>query len=152
MGLARESVALDLTPEEAFGLWTDLGRWPSFVDGFARVKREDPNWPHPGAKILWESIPGGRGTVTEKVTQSLPGKGFATQVLEEALAGTQTMRFEPNADGVGTFAELELDYELTQAGRLGRLTDFLFIRRAQSDALKRTLRRFAIEAADQASL
>ena len=73
-------------------------------------------------------------------------------MLEEALAGTQTMRFEPNQDGVGTFAELELDYELTKAGRLSRITDFLFIRRALSDALKRTLRRFSIEAADQASL
>ena len=93
-----------------------------------------------------------RGTVTEKVTQSLPGTAFATSVLEEALTGTQTMRFEPDEGGRGTFVELELDYELTQAGRLGRLTDFLFIRRAQSDALQRTLRRFSIEAADQASL
>jgi uncharacterized membrane protein len=152
LGLARESVALDLTPEEAFALWTDLNRWPSFVDGFARLKRTDEHWPHPGAKILWESIPGGRGTVTEKVTQSLPGTAFATSVLEEALTGTQTMRFEPDEGGHGTFVELELDYELTQAGRLGRLTDFLFIRRAQSDALQRTLRRFSIEAADQASL
>ena len=152
MGLARESVAVDLSPDEAFELWTDLKRWPSFVDGFARIKRTDENWPDPGAKIAWESIPGGRGIVTEKVTQSLTGKAFATSVLEEALTGTQTMRFEPNEDGIGTFAELELDYELTQAGRLSKVTDFLFIRRAQSDALKRTLRRFAIEAADQASL
>ena len=151
MGLARESVALDLTPDQAFELWTDLSRWPSFIDGFARVRRPDESWPGPGAKITWESIPGGRGTVTEKVTQSLPGHAFATQVLEEALTGTQTIRFEHEDDG-GTFAELELDYELTQAGRLGRITDFLFIRRAQSDALRRTLRRFAIEAADQASL
>jgi uncharacterized membrane protein len=150
VGLARESVALDLTPDQAFELWTDLNRWPSFVDGFARIKRPDESWPHPGAKITWESIPGGRGTVTEKVTQSVPGHAFATQVLEEALTGTQTIRFEKEEDG--TFAELELDYELTQAGRLGRITDFLFIRRAQSDALRRTLRRFAIEAADQASL
>lgn len=150
MGLARESVALDLTPEQAFELWTDLNRWPSFIDGYARLKRPDESWPSPGAKITWESIPGGRGTVTEKVTQSIPGAAFATQVLEEALTGTQTIRFEKE-DG-GTFAELELDYELTKSGRLGRITDFLFIRRAQSDALRRTLRRFAIEAADQASL
>ena len=152
MGLARESVELDLAPEQAFELWTDLRRWPSFIDGFARIKREDPNWPHPGAKITWESIPGGRGSVTEKVTQSLPGNAFATQVLEEALTGTQSIRFESGDDPDTTFAELTLDYELTQAGRLSRITDFLFIRRAQSDALKRTLRRFAIEAADQASL
>jgi uncharacterized membrane protein len=150
VGLARESVALDLTPEEAFELWTDLNRWPSFIDGFARLTRPDESWPHPGAKITWESIPGGRGTVTEKVTQSIPGSIFATSVLEEALVGTQTIRFEEEEGG--TFAELDLDYELTQAGRLGRITDFLFIRRAQSDALQRTLRRFAIEAADQASL
>jgi uncharacterized membrane protein len=153
VGLARESVALDLAPEQAFELWTDLRRWPSFIDGFARVIRTDESWPHPGAKITWESIPGGRGTVTEKVTQSIPGAIFATQVLEEALTGTQTMRFELDEENPeGTFAELDLDYELTQAGRLGKITDFLFIRRAQSDALRRTLRRFAIEAADQASL
>ena len=52
--------------------------------------------------------------MTEQVTQSPPGKAFTTQVLEEALTGTQTIRFEPGEDGNGTFAELELDYELTR--------------------------------------
>ena len=40
---------------------------------------------------------------------------------------------------------LTLDYELRDGGLLSPVTDLLFIRRAQSDALRRTLLRFARE-------
>jgi len=48
--------------------------------------------------------------------------------------------------------EIEYDYELAKGGPLRGVTDVLFIRRAQSDALVRTLRRFATEAAEEAAL
>ena len=48
--------------------------------------------------------------------------------------------------------ELELDYKVSVGGPLRPLVDVLFIRRAQNDALARTLRRFATEAAEQAAL
>ena len=152
MGVAREMVTTALPPHEAFDLWTDLNRWPSFVDGFGRVERPDANWPQQGSKITWRSIPGGRGTVTEKVAESDRGATFATEVFEEALTGRQTLRIEAGEGGEGSNVELELDYQLTKAGAFGRITDFFFIRRAQTDALRRTLRRFAVEAEDQASL
>ena len=45
-----------------------------------------------------------------------------------------------------------LQYELTSESPLSGVTDLLFIRRALRDALGRTLRRFAVEAQDEAGL
>lgn len=150
MGTVRETVAVRLDPERAFALWTDVRRWPTFVDGFARVKRQGDDWPAPGAKLVWESTPEGRGIVTERVLESAAGRLFATQVLEERCSGIQTVRFEP--DDEGALAQIEYEYELSRGGPLRGITDVLFIRRAQSDALVRTLRRFATEAAEEAEL
>jgi uncharacterized membrane protein len=76
---------------------------------------------------------------------------IVTEVYEQALHGTQTVRFEPAEDG-GTIVELSLEYELSDPGPLRSVSDALFIRRAQRDALRRTLRRFRIEAEEDASL
>jgi uncharacterized membrane protein len=151
MGLVREAVIVPLLPARAYGLWTDLKRWPTFIDGFARVQRVDDGWPGEGAKLVWQSTPDGRGLVTERVTADEPGVVLATQVFEERLAGTQTVSFEADEEE-GTLVQLELDYELTEGGPLSGITDVLFIRRAQRDALVRTLRRFATEAAEEAAL
>jgi uncharacterized membrane protein len=142
---------VDLDPERAWALWTDVRRWPTFVEGFARVLEQAPDWPAAGARLAWESIPGGRGRVTEKVTASEPGSAFATQVFEDALHGTQLVAFEVADDG-RTRVELRLDYQLTGSGLLKPLTDVLFIRRALGQALQRTLARFATEAAEEAAL
>lgn len=150
MGLVREAIAVQLDPERAYRLWTDVRRWPTFVDGFARPERIDEGWPGEGAKLVWQSTPDGRGRVTERVTESADGHRLVTDVFEERLTGTQTVTFEP--DGEGSVVELELDYELAKGGALRGVTDVLFIRRAQSDALRRTLRRFATEAAEEAAL
>jgi hypothetical protein len=88
--------------------------------------------------------------VTERVLESEPGVRLVTQVFEERCAGTQTVTFEP--DGEGALAQIEYEYELAKGGPLRGVTDVLFIRRAQSDALVRTLRRFATEAAEEAEL
>ena len=152
MSSVRRTVTAPLPPSEAYELWTDVHRWSTFVDGFAHVERIDPTWPEPGAKLVWRSPPHGRGTVTERVVAAEPSQRFATTVLEERLTGTQTAEFAPGpADGTTTVA-LQLDYELQHGGPLGRITDAIFIRRAQGDALQRTLRRFATEAAEQAAL
>ena len=81
-----------------------------------------------------------------------PPRRFATQVIEERLTGTQTAEFAPGEDDGTTRVALELDYKLQKRGPIAALTDMIFIRRAQSDALYRTLRRFATEAAEQAAL
>ena len=151
MARAQRATVVDLTPTRAFELWTDVSRWPTFIDGFGRIERIDDDWPEAGSKVVWQSVPTGRGTVTEKVRHSLPGERIQTEVLEERLIGTQTAEFAP-ADEGGTAVILSLDYKLVKTGPLAWITDVLFIRRAQHDALTRTLRRFATEAAEEAAL
>ena len=138
-----------LAPRQALELWTDLRRWPSFVEGFARVKEVSPEWPEVGAKLVWESTPAGRGRVTEKVVES-EGERFATQVYDESLKGTQTAVFEAAEEG--TRVDVRLAYDLSQTGPARALADWLFIRRALRDSLRRTLQRFAVEAEEEAAL
>jgi uncharacterized membrane protein len=153
MSSVRRVTVVDLPPQDAYELWTDVRRWPTFVDGFAHVERIDDEWPGTGAKLIWRSPPAGRGSVTEKVTTNEPGRCFATRVVEEQMLGTQTVEFAPAADEPNaTAVALTLDYKLQKGGPLRAITDAVFIRRAQGDALQRTLRRFATEAAEQAAL
>jgi uncharacterized membrane protein len=146
---AQAAVVVPLAPEAVLTLWTDVSRWPTFVEGFARAVEVSEEWPGEGSKLVWESIPGGRGRVTERVVASGPG-GFVTQVFEDALSGEQTVRVSEDADG--SRVELTLVYELSKYGPLRSLADVIFIRRALRDALRRTLRRFAVEAEEEATL
>ena len=149
MRTARAEAEVSLTPEAALRLWTDLSRWPSFVEGFARVVSVDPGWPADG-HVIWESIPAGRGQVTEKVAEA-PGAGtFATLVFEDRLAGRQTLRTIESAGGARV--ELSLEYTLTGYGPLGPVADVIFIRRALRDSLRRTIARFEVEAQEDAGL
>ncbi len=150
MGTVRETVAVRLDPVRAFELWADVRRWPTFVDGFAHPQRLDEEWPAAGAKLVWKSTPEGRGIVTERVIASEPGARLVTEVFEERCTGTQTITFAPDEEGA--LVDIEYEYELDRGGPLRGVTDVLFIRRAQSDALVRTLRRFATEAAEEAEL
>ena len=145
---ARAEVPLD--PGDALALWSDPARWPGFVEGFGRVESVDREWPDPGARAVWQSTPGGRGRVTERVTEREAGR-MSMQLFEDALAGTQTFAAVPGPDG-GSVVQLRLDYELARSGPLREVADWLFIRRALRDALRRTLYRFAVEAEEDAGL
>lgn len=149
MRRASARATLPLTPPEVLRLWSDVARWPSFVEGFARRLQLTEAWPEPGGRVVWESTPDGRGRVTETVTENAPDR-FATQVYEKALTGTQTLRAVPASDG--SEVELSLEYELPRYGPLGGVADAIFIRRALRDSLRRTLYRFAIEAEEEAKL
>ena len=149
MRKAEAAAAVALDPDEAFELWTDLRRWASFVEGFARVREVSGEWPGEGAKLVWESIPAGRGRVTERVVEK-GERSIATEVFDDSLHGTQRVTFEPIEQGARV--DVELEYELTRGGPLRGVSDVLFIRRALRDALRRTLGRFAVEAEDQAGL
>ena len=151
MSVAREAATVQLPPEAAFDLWIDLSRWATFMDGFGHVEHADDNWPAERAKLVWHSGPAGRGVVSERVVASEPGERFVTQVVEDRMRGAQAVTFEP-VDCGSTRIDIELDYELTQGGPLRAVTDLLFIRRALTDALKRTLVRFSREAAEEAAL
>ena len=139
-----------LPPAQALELWLDTARWPTFVEGFAHVESRDSDWPHPGSKVVWQSRPGGRGRVTEQV-KALAGGEVVTTVYEDALHGTQSVSFTPGEHG-GSCVTIALEYQLQSGGPLKKITDALFIRRALSDAQKRTLRRFATEAAEEGAL
>ena len=144
---ARES--LPLPPPDVLRLWTDVDRWPSFVEGFARRLELREPWPEARGRVVWESNPTGRGRVTETVV-SHGSDHFSTQVFETALTGVQTLRVVPADDG--SEVELSLEYELARYGPLRGLADALFIRRALRDSLRRTLSRVRIEAEEEARL
>jgi Polyketide cyclase / dehydrase and lipid transport len=144
---ARGTVPLQ--PEAALALWADVDRWPTFVEGFARVVERSPGWPAEGERVSWESNPGGRGRVTEKVVER-SADGFATMVFEQALMGRQRLQAVPHPTGAEV--ELSLEYTLTKYGPLSVVADALFIRRALRDALRRTVARFAVEAEEEAGL
>ena len=147
--VARAAAVVPLAPEGALALWTDVNRWPTFVEGFARKLEQSEDWPSEGARVVWESGPGGRGRVTEKVVEHGTGR-FETRLSEDALQGRQVLSVSEDAEGARV--ELTLDYELTKYGPLRAAADALFIRRALRDALRRTLRRFAVEAEEEAGL
>jgi hypothetical protein len=144
---ARAATVVPLAPEGALALWTDVDRWPTFVEGFARKLELSDDWPSEGARLVWESGPGGRGRVTEKVVEHRTAR-FTTRVNEESFVGRQAVGVSEDAEG--TRVELTLDYELTKYGPLRAMADVLFIRRSLRDALRRTLRRFAVEAQEEA--
>ena len=126
-------------------LWTDVNHWYTFVDGFSHVEQIDESWPEPGSKVVWQSNPAGRGRVTERIVER-DQDHVVTEVFDSQMHGRQAVFFQPGE------MLLELDYELQSSGPLRRLTDVLFIRRALTMALERTIRRFSTEAADEATL
>jgi len=150
--MARIRVAHDCagTLTAAERLWFDLQRWPSFIDGFARVVGREGDWPQAGSLLVWDSTPNGRGRVTERVTAYEPGEGQSVETEDPAITGVQRVSFEALADGVEV--ALELDYRLVKLGPLQPVVDVLFIRRAQRDSLARTLQRFARELASDVAL
>jgi hypothetical protein len=129
--------------DEVQALWLDLDRWPSFVDGYGALARREGEWPQAGGRIVWDSLRNGRGRVVEQVSDFERGVTHLVRVEDPQLHGTQRARFTAY-DG-GCEISLELDYELKRSGLGGRLTDVLFVRRSLGDALRRTLRRFAVE-------
>jgi hypothetical protein len=145
MGRVRASIELPGLASEAEALWYDTRRWPTFVDGLHHVDRVTGDWPQAGSGVAWDSVPGGRGRVHERVTGYAPREGQTSEVEDERIRGTQRVSFAPSTDGVTVTVELR--YRLKQPAMA--LMDFLFIRRPQRESLERTLRRFAIELATE---
>jgi len=139
----RAAVSVPGLASEAEALWYDPRRWPAWVDGFGHVTKLEGEWPAPGARAVWDSKPGGRGRVVERVTAYEARSGQTLAVEDEQIRGEQRVTFEPGADGVEV--ALELDYELKRSNVLTPLTDALFIRRALRESLRRSLNRFARE-------
>src|SRR3954452_6088017 len=60
MGRVRASIVVPGLASEAEELWYDTTRWPSFIDGLHHLARLEGDWPRAGARVLWDSQPGGR--------------------------------------------------------------------------------------------
>jgi hypothetical protein len=145
VGRVRASVVVPGLTSEAEALWYDTTRWPSFVDGLHHIARLEGDWPHAGARVLWDSPPGGRGRVQERVSAYVAREGQTVAVEDEKIHGTQRVTFTPTEGGV-TVA-LELEYTLKEQRPGMAFVDLLFIRRPQRESLQRTLRRFRTEVA-----
>ena len=70
MRTAQARALVPLTAPHALALWSDVERWPSFVEGYARPIELTPDWPAKGARVVWQSTPDGRGRVTETVVEN----------------------------------------------------------------------------------
>jgi hypothetical protein len=145
MSRVSARIHVDRRASEAEALWYDTSRWPLFIDGLKHVARVDQSWPAPGARVLWDSHPGGRGRVSERVTAYEARSGQTVAVEDEKIRGTQQISFAPGEDGVTI--ELALEYEIKDARPGMWIVDALFVRRPQRESLSRTLRRFAVELA-----
>jgi hypothetical protein len=145
MSRVRARIDVSGLASDAEALWYDTSRWPTFIDGLHHIARLEGDWPHAGARVLWDSNPGGRGRVQERVLQFVAREGQTVAVEDEKIHGTQRVAFSPNAAGVTV--SLELRYTLKQSRPGIAIFDLLFVRRPQREALQRTLRRFRTEVA-----
>jgi uncharacterized membrane protein len=143
--MTRVSASIEVLglASDAEALWYDTSRWPSFVDGLHHVARTEGDWPREGSRIVWESHPGGRGRVEERVTAYAARAGQTVAVEDEKIRGEQVVAFTPHQDGVTV--SMQLTYRFKDARPGMAVVDLLFIRRQQRDSLARTLRRFQVE-------
>ena len=128
---------------EAEELWYDPHRWAAWIDGFGHVAKLEGEWPRAGARLLWDSRPQGRGRVQEYVIDYEARTGQTLAVEDQRLTGTQRVHFEALGDEVTV--SLTLEYTLKERSIVSPFIDFLFIRRALRDSLRRTVTRFGHE-------
>lgn len=128
---------------EAETVWYDTARWPMWVDGLDRVMSVDESWPAPGAVVMWQSGPAGRGRVSERVVSHEPLVGQTVAVSDETIDAQQSVRFVPDEGSVTV--ELKLEYELKRRSLFTPVIDILFIARAFASSLRSTLSRFGVE-------
>lgn len=133
------------TVAEAEARWYDTARWPAWVDGCDRVLGVDGPWPRVGAAVTWESGPAGRGHVTERVADFQPGSGQTVEVQDAQIAGRQSVTFTAAPGGVRV--ALALEYRLLRRSPILPIIDLLFIRRAMTQSLERTVSRFGAQPA-----
>ena len=143
MGKARAYVSVPGRTADAEALWYDPQRWASWVDGFGHVVKLEGDWPNVGARLIWESTPGGRGRVMERVIAYESRTGQTVEVEDSQISGRQQVQFTPGHDHVDV--TLSLIYEIKDRTIVTPVLDMLFVRRAWNDALRRTVTRFANE-------
>ena len=143
MGRASASISVPGRAADAEALWYDPKRWASWVDGFGHVVTLEGDWPERDARLVWESPPGGRGRVHEHVVAYQSRTGQTVEVEDATVSGRQRVAFKPGPEEVEV--TLSLEYEIKDRTALTPLVDLLFVRRAMTESLRRTLRRFVTE-------
>jgi Polyketide cyclase / dehydrase and lipid transport len=150
MGRVRARIEVAGLASDAEALWYDHRRWPTFVDGLKHVARIDGDWPHEGARVVWDHEHGGAGRVMLRVESYEPRAGQTVRIEDERVSGVQEVRFRPYEGGCRV--ELERSYEPKDPRLRPALLDRLVVRRSQRETLERTLRRFAAELAAERDL
>ena len=140
---ASASITVRGRAAEAEALWYDPHRWASWVDGFGHVVELEGDWPNVGARLVWESPPGGRGRVRERVVAYESRTGQTVEVADASVTARRRVSFKPGPDEVEV--TLTLEYEIKDRTPLTPVVDHLFVRRAMTESLRRTLRRFVTE-------
>ena len=143
MGRAKASITVPGRAADAEALWYDPHRWQAWVDGFGHVVSLSDGWPRRGAELVWDSPPGGRGRVTERVVHYEMRLGQTLEVEDATMTATQKVTFEPGPEEVEV--TLSLEYRIKDRTAFTPVVDLLFVRRAMTDALRRTVTRFANE-------
>jgi Polyketide cyclase / dehydrase and lipid transport len=140
-----ETVVVDASLADAWDYYFDLGGWPAWVDGFARVVASD-GYPEAGGTLRWSSIPAGRGEVSERVIEHEHRRLHRVAFQDPSSAGELTTTFA--IEGNGTRIAQRLEYGLVSGGPFAWLTDRLFIRSQVRGSMRRSLDRLALELGD----
>ena len=132
--------------QEAEACWCDVSTWPRWVDELDRVVSVQGEWPQPGATVVWQSGPAGRGRVTEQVIEYEPLGGYTVELEDDSITGEQSVTFDAAPDGVEV--HLALRYRIKRRTPLTALIDVLFVRGVMVASLQRTIRAFGVALAE----
>jgi hypothetical protein len=138
----KASIVVPGRAVEAEQLWYDRTRWSSWIDGFGKVVRLDDGWPQAGARLVWDSPPGSRGRVVERVTRYEPRLGQTLSFEDATWTGVRRVTFEPGLEET----RITLEVEPEPKERVPPARKWWF-RRQLRESLQRTLTRFSYELA-----
>ncbi len=143
MAVVEASVEVDLSLAETWDVFFDQVRWPSWVDGFAKVVA-DEGYPEEGGTLRWQSIPAGRGEVSERVLEHEHRRRHLIAFTDPATGGELVTTF--SIAGEGTVVEQKLDYRLSERGPLSWLASVFFVKSQLRASMHRSLVAFKNEA------
>src|SRR5688572_16314931 len=144
MGKVAEDLLVPATLAEVWDLYFQSETWPAWVDQFNRVETLDSGYPVAGGRLIWQSGPAGRGTVTESVLEHDPRSLHRIRYRDDSSEGELLTTFA--IEGDATKVKLDLVYGLLEPSPLGPITDLLFIRSQMRGSLRRSLEALAAEA------
>jgi uncharacterized protein YndB with AHSA1/START domain len=148
MSRVTASVAVNASLAEVWDYYFQPETWPAWVDGFGRVESSS-GYPGKGGSLRWQSIPAGRGKVTERVLEHEPRRAHRVAFEDSDTVGELTVTFA--IEGEGTLVTQDFDYTLRNRGPFAKVTDLLFIRSQMRGSLGRSLGRLKLEAEEVAA-